>query len=1421
MNIKKSLLVIDDDLARRRALIKVLEEDYNTFETDSCASVMDILVENQDEILMIFIDLQLLKKDNFNFILNKNQNSSLAILPIIVTSPQGNEKDKIRALNLGIRDFISAPYNAQAIKSRLKSLLSDTAQEKIKLIRDLTFTSNRLGALMNSIPGGIMIFKVLENDVLYVDYFNDKTPKLFGYTKEEFRDIAKKDPTLSSLIHPDDAKHMLDARHQFVQEDPFENVIRVIHKDGSVRWINLNAKKEQKDLFGHTVFVAVLIDVTKEKEFSQKLLIQDERDVLTGIYNKETFFKKTSALLKEHSNELFSFIRFDIDNFKVVNDMFGLKKGDDVLKKIADVWSQLIGDIGTYGRIESDNFAACIPSHLLNTKNILERIKQCFTDLDVDCDISISLGIYEIDDMTLPVDKMSDRAHLALKTIKESCSIEIAFYDKKIHDSIVFAQKLALQIQDALEKREFEIYLQPIYSISKQKTVSAEALIRWNHPVKGLLSSDIFIPISEKNGSITRLDAFMREEACRYLSNRQTEKKELFPISVNVSRLNIYDNNFCEDLIALVKKYDLESKYLKVEITESAYIEDPNRLTQFIEKLHRCGFIVMMDDFGSEYSSLKMLKDISVDTLKIDRLFIKDIETSARGSSILSSVIRIARWLGMNVIAEGVETVGQFNFLRSVGCDLIQGYYFSKPLPIKAFDKFLKKTLCDCLLQDDSPLCNLCDLDFIWQKDNQTNFMFNSMIGASGIYELCNNNLEIVRVNDSYYDLFGTTPELFSKTAKDAFHFVHENDRDLLLNACKKAQISHKVESIEIRRRNSTSDVFLSLLVNIRHLSDLKNRAVFYFTLHDITERKKIAEDTSMKECLKVLKKEYSEIFEIDVEAKTATLLYLADKTIPTDFVLQLDEALKAYLTRVHPEDKGSVQAFFDKLLRQPNDIEDKNSSLDYRIKIDNEYKRVTNTIFNFGYKLDRRIFVSCVKDINDQSELEKIRLELANSNRELETLHEKMMLLMDYNIIEMWDYNITTGDFSLVARSGTSTNVTTVINKKDLLNLKDRFSQESLEAIKQMIKKLENGESKVRATCSRKSEDGEIRWIEVTFTSFCDNNSDHKTMTGIVIDITHEKELRRLKESESKYKNYLTKNAIAFFECNLTTDEIITKDFLAYLGLPFETTLSEIISDYFVPVFYPTDRKLIPLRRTTTTPNEVLATDKEALYFEVRMRSKDGQYVGYKWRSVSVDYTINPITKHQHAFVYIRDIHKKKTEELLMRKKASHDPLTGLLDRVAFEELVTAALNTDKKSYVPGVFLIMDIDNFRKTNNTMGHLRGDEVIRFAAETLRAIFRSNDIIGRIGGDEMAVFMTDITNEELALRKGLNLCNVFKNWENKGNNCKKITCSVGVAMAATNNITFEELYDKADKALYQAKRKGKDTCCLYSEECQPE
>jgi EAL domain-containing protein (putative c-di-GMP-specific phosphodiesterase class I) len=320
---------------------------------------------------------------------------------------------------------------------------------------------------------------------------------------------------------------------------------------------------------------------------------------------------------------------------------------------------------------------------------LLESQRFLSDNLGLAYNLVIHNGIYPITDPSVDVSVMCDRANMARATIKGNYNKRYVYFDEPMRAAIIAEQEILNDMEAALDSQAFVLYLQPIYSLNFEKPVSAEALVRWIHPTKGLIEPGNFISLFEHNRFITNLDHYMWEMTCRYLADRKKRGLANIPISVNVSRINLFQPDLADELLALLKKYELPTSLLRLEITETAYMDDPDQLIEASDKLRRAGFKIMVDDFGSGYSSLHMLKDIPMDILKLDMRFLTDMEPSSRGASILLGIIRIAQNLGMVTVAEGVESLFQLEFLRAAGCDNIQGFYYAKPLPIEEFEAFL------------------------------------------------------------------------------------------------------------------------------------------------------------------------------------------------------------------------------------------------------------------------------------------------------------------------------------------------------------------------------------------------------------------------------------------------------------------------------------------------------------------------------------------------------------------------------------------------------------------------------------------------------------------------------------------------------------------------------------------------------------
>ena len=428
-------------------------------------------------------------------------------------------------------------------------------------------------------------------------------------------------------------------------------------------------------------------DITSEKKqiYEQKIL--RTRDNLTKVYNKEFFIEKVEHRLKFDRFTPYYLIVTDLVNFKLINDLYGKSVGDDILMRIADSFRRFCSPDDLYGRLYNDHFVMLVPKRHFHEEAWLAAFQKNMSYMNnMSYTVIGHMGIYEIDDFTTPVSVMCDRAILALKTIKNDYRNCFAYYDDTLRNEVLKMQMLMNELPKALQFGEVVIYLQPQFT-KDLKVVGAEALVRWQHPERGVIPPADFITIIEKINIISDVDKYVWECACKKLSDWKKIGREDLYISVNISPKDFYTLDLYEVLTGLVKKYGISPSRLNLEITETAVIMDLQNQVKLLDKLRDFGFLVEMDDFGSGYSSLNMLKDISVDVLKIDMGFLQKSQNDKKSRLILEKIIVLAKELGMKVVTEGVENVHQIDFLSEFGCDLFQGFYFSRPIPVSDFEE--------------------------------------------------------------------------------------------------------------------------------------------------------------------------------------------------------------------------------------------------------------------------------------------------------------------------------------------------------------------------------------------------------------------------------------------------------------------------------------------------------------------------------------------------------------------------------------------------------------------------------------------------------------------------------------------------------------------------------------------------------------
>lgn len=574
-----------------------------------------------------------------------------------------------------------------------------------------------------------------------------------------------------------------------------------------------------------------------QHHLSKELKYRAEYDTLTGIYNKIKFFQMTKEMLDRNPEQNYVFIRLDIEKFQLINSFFGMTEGDKLLRYMAGEIRKIAEENPgiTFGRIEADIFGICMPYHdTTEVIDFVERTRGLFERYKLEFDIVPTFGIYIIEDKSLSINDMYDRANLAVKQCKGNYIQNYAFYTDEMSREIVKEQKIVNGMKKALELEEFILYIQPKYELQSNTISGGEVLVRWANPKRGMVSPGEFIPIFERNGFIMKLDFYVWEKTCQLLQKWMKDGKKVYPVSVNISRVSLYNPKLVEVICGLVQKYEIPPELLQLELTESAYTSNPDAIKEMMERFQREGFSILMDDFGSGYSSLNVLKDIAVDILKIDMKFLSDTDRQGRSENILASVVRMAKWLNMPVVAEGVEREEQVAFLKSIGCEYVQGFYFAKPMPVEEYEKVAfgqPFQLQDIILQDE------LNADNLWNSTSQMEILFSNMLDAVAIYEYEDGNFDVIRVNNAYYNLFGYDD--INNTSRNLIETVNEEYRDVLLAAFSRVVSTREMTECEFMRRlDSSKEIWVNL--KLKYINAVGKKHVIFGSLTDMTTQKEL-----------------------------------------------------------------------------------------------------------------------------------------------------------------------------------------------------------------------------------------------------------------------------------------------------------------------------------------------------------------------------------------------------------------------------------------------------------------------------------------------------------------------------------------------------------------------------------------------------
>ena len=1107
-------------------------------------------------------------------------------------------------------------------------------------------------------------------------------------------------------------------------------------------------------------------------------------------------------IIDGHPNESYLLVYGDIDRFKVYNDLFGAPAGDRLLADIGAMIRDLMPAGAAAARLRADHFVCCCSRSSFDPDRMLAALDAWFASYREDFTFFVRLGIFPIDDPSLDVNLMCDRALLALRSAKSGyVGSKYVFYDEKLRSSVLKEQELAGEMIAALEGGQFVPYFQPQYRYATGRMIGAEVLARWNHPAKGLLGPTEFIPVFERNGLVATFDYYMWEQACRclrmWIDGRGIEGAPR--LSVNLSRADIYRSDLCTYLEGLIERYDVPAELLHLEITESAYLEAPEQLIGAVTKLRAAGFVVEMDDFGSGYSSLNTLKDVPVDVLKLDMGFL-GASASSRGGLILASVVRMARWLDLPLIAEGVETKQQAAYLASVGCDYMQGYLFSKPVDRETFEKLLEGTAVEDLAHPFAESLQDGAAEF-WDVDSQLSLIFNSYAGPAAIAEYDGETCELIRVNGEFARLLDLDDEAASAelVRKNFLGVLQEEDRAALEEALRAA--SEGDAACDLRYR-SAAGKGRWLRLHLRPLSRTDSVISLYVLAEETTEEQVLrdrlaAPRDSIPGGLQRLRRQNEarqQLYDaipcgivrytvgdgqhiVSINKKGCELLGYRDRE---EFIASSgDNALMP----IHEDDVPRHRAGIERL---------RNGSkpLDFAYR----YYRSDGTV---GWLEGTSAY-----ELGPEGEpmIQSAFLDVSGRRRkshELDLQRFTEVLCSVYD--EIFEFDRMDDRYHVLYSALHPESIGVALPLEEALGRWMAHIPDGVEraGLRKTFDECRANVSGKPSSCTYKlSKGGNATWCQSTFIRVSDTCTlcCNKDVTeGLAT------EDRRRAWQDERYRLLTEMTNKMSFDYDSDTDTV-----LLYIDRTGDGVEAQVIPHYL--------EKLASARSGVVHPDDMddvrrMFEDARAGAAEVSAKYRANYYGhGYAW------YRANLFVAHDNAGAWhLVGLIENIEDERDLRYRAENDAATGLSNHATTQDLVAAAL-AKPAVREHSVCVVLDIDDFKAVNDNSGHMEGDALLRKVGSVLRSSFRESDVIGRVGGDEFVLLLKEV-DMDVVLRK-LNQVRAQISATTVPGLGHAPTLSVGVYATCSDDRTYRDVFTRADEALYQAKRAGKNRIQVY-------
>ena len=1417
---RAGILILADKSIGTEAIQALFEVDYNVYRASDIDSAIRIL-ESQN-IDFVMMDASGKTEAAVNFIANIKHSSRYHHILVGVTHDDMDEAISERLIKAGAGYTLEKPLNPALLKmlvdNAVETYIDDRNEDENRRIEELS----RVNIIADTMSIGLI---VVSGDVGgVIEHISDNSLKLLGHEIGQDRERLK-DSRFEELVYEKD-RSLLEINLAQIKEDnkPVRFTARLKNRNGQFLPYSISIKNVIVVL-GVTKYYLVIspsgsleaeekgMQGLKEEIASYKM--KARLDPLTGIYNKNTFFEETTRLLRENTNREYVVSVWDIDRFKAINEMFGADTGDRIIIQFADyLKKRLDPEVSTYGRIESDHFVTCCSAGFHrkvenDIKKILDAEEKWHS---LDYTVYMHVGMYRLDPGETDIVVACDRATMALQTIKDSFINRINYFTREMRDSLLVEQQIVRDSEAALLNREFIVVYQPIVDSKTKAITAAEALVRWRKPGGAFVSPGVFIPTFEKNGFVSRLDRYIWEEVCTFQARRISEGKRTVPISVNFSRVDFYNSNLYEDLISIVNKYGLDHRHIKVEVTESAYMDQPLELMNIMNKFRSSGYQVLMDDFGSGFSSLNMLKDFEVDILKIDMKFMDSIDTSERAGNILYSIIQMAKIINMQIVAEGVETVNQYELLKNMDCDCIQGYYFFKPL---------------------------MESDFIDKLDNYSSEMSTEALGkgyrilllSSGISEekelseIMKNEADITiaesceeaqRYLEKHFGIVNLIILDFDRKYEDADRFaqilLHKEFYvriPVILFASNevKAMVAHYIKNGFL---DAVSRPFNDIVLRNRLV-----RAIEYYAV--ASERHSI--EIIGKSVL--LRQQMNSFFEdsragiarviVDKsdDLRIMELAYVNDRFLNIHG-LTLEKAaskekLSDLLARAIDSDEGRIDRYILSAIRnKKTDV-----LKEYYVERFNGSTAVIVSACSFKYmadviQIDFILIESCSAADDRIGEL----IYAINRYRARERDLNIWRYNIDKDIIDQYSIQ-NNGRYLRNFEFNASKNIPIIAGVDDETETAIRISE--------IYDRLRADESYI-------SEDIPITYTErgsivhridrVTYYRTETEEPSDRFAIGIREDVTDEYEMAHRLWREKQYLKMMSREAALYLEINVSKNRLKNTEILETLA-PYGIRVDSSYDDILRTLANNSDENDRDKLMGNLSRKALIRSYREGKgLFKFDFMGKSLSDPEWAWYEGCVFLDENEKTGDLEAGLkFTRSVVNPGIAHII----SEYDSLTGLYSRVMFEKTVNRRINENWAEEGMKAFVLINIDEFKMVNDMFGHNVGDSILKTISKIVINELGSGAIVGRLGGDEFVGFVPRLPDRG-ELEKRLSALNENTRYEmgsvpGSGNDLV-VTTSIGAVFINDKNERFNKLYSKANMALRQVKQDNKGSYRIY-------